>query len=301
MKHLLSIKDLSQQQLLDLLALAQNIKANPAEYKYALDGKSVVMLFEKPSLRTRVSFDIGINKLGGHCLYLDQQNGALGKREPVSDFAANISCWADAIVARTFLHSTIEELAEHGTVPVINALSDLYHPCQGLADFLTLTEQYGDVSKVKLAYVGDGNNVTHSLMFGAAILGAQLTVICPPGHFPDGKVVCEAQELAAKHGGKLTLSSDIEAISDHHAIYTDTWISMGDSASMEEIEAKFKPYQVNAELMQKAGAKHFMHCLPAYREVEVTAEIVDGDGSLILHQAENRMHAQNAVLVTLLS
>ena len=301
MQHLLSIKDLSQQALLDILALAQTIKANPAEYRNALDGKSVVMLFEKPSLRTRVSFDIGINKLGGHCLYLDQQNGALGKREPVSDFAANISCWADAIVARTFLHSTIEELAEHGTVPVINALSDLYHPCQGLADFLTLIEQYGDVSKVKLAYVGDGNNVTHSLMFGAAILGAQLTVICPPGHFPDGKVVCEAQELAAKHGGKLILSSDIAAIEDHDAIYTDTWISMGDSASMEEIEAKFKPYQVNAELMQKAGAKHFMHCLPAYREVEVTAEIVDGEGSLILHQAENRMHAQNAVLVTLLS
>ncbi|MGS0681729.1 ornithine carbamoyltransferase [Shewanella sp. 125m-7] len=301
MQHLLSIKDLSQQELLDLLALAKTIKANPAEYKHALEGKSVVMLFEKPSLRTRVSFDIGINKLGGHCLYLDQQNGALGKREPVSDFAANISCWADAIVARTFLHSTIEQLAEHGTVPVINALSDLYHPCQGLADFLTLTEQYGDVSKVKLAYVGDGNNVTHSLMFGAAILGAQLTVICPPGHFPDGKVVCEAQELAAKHGGKLVLSSDIAAIEDHDAIYTDTWISMGDSASMQEIEAKFKPYQVNAQLMQKAGAKHFMHCLPAYREVEVTAEVVDGEGSLILHQAENRMHAQNAVLVTLLS
>ncbi|MCK8046286.1 ornithine carbamoyltransferase [Shewanella sp. 1CM18E] len=301
MQHLLSIKDLSQQELLDLLALAATIKANPAEYKHALEGKSVVMLFEKPSLRTRVSFDIGINKLGGHCLYLDQQNGALGKREPVSDFAANISCWADAIVARTFLHSTIEQLAEHGTVPVINALSDLYHPCQGLADFLTLTEQYADVSKVKLAYVGDGNNVTHSLMFGAAILGAQLTVICPPGHFPDGKVVCEAQELAAKHGGKLVLSSDITAIEGHDAIYTDTWISMGDTATMDEIEAKFKPYQVNAELMQKAGAKHFMHCLPAYREVEVTAEIVDGEGSLILQQAENRMHAQNAVLVTLLS
>lgn len=301
MQHLLSIKDLSQQELLDLLALAATIKANPAQYKHALEGKSVVMLFEKPSLRTRVSFDIGINKLGGHCLYLDQQNGALGKREPVSDFAANISCWADAIVARTFLHSTIEQLAEHGKVPVINALSDLYHPCQGLADFLTLTEQYSDVSKVKLAYVGDGNNVTHSLMFGAAILGAQLTVICPPGHFPDGKIVCEAQELAAKHGGKLVLSSDIAAIEGHDAIYTDTWISMGDSTSMDEIEAKFKPYQVNAELMQKAGAKHFMHCLPAYREVEATAEVVDGAGSLILQQAENRMHAQNAVLVTLLS
>lgn len=301
MNHLLSIKDLSQQQLLDLLALAKNIKANPADYRKALDGKSVVMLFEKPSLRTRVSFDIGINKLGGHCLYLDQQNGALGKREPVSDFAANISCWADAIVARTFLHSTIEQLAEHGSVPVINALSDLYHPCQGLADFLTLSEQYDDVSKVKLAYVGDGNNVTHSLMFGAAILGAHLTVLCPPGHFPDGKVVCEAQALAAKHGGTLVLSSDIAAIADHDAIYTDTWISMGDNASMEEIEAKFKPYQVNSELMAAAGAKHFMHCLPAYREVEATTEIVDGEGSLILHQAENRMHAQNAVLVTLLS
>ncbi|PKG57596.1 ornithine carbamoyltransferase [Shewanella sp. Choline-02u-19] len=300
MDHLLSIKDLSQQQLLDLLALAKAIKANPADYRKALDGKSVVMLFEKPSLRTRVSFDIGINKLGGHCLYLDQQNGALGKREPVSDFAANISCWADAIVARTFLHSTIEQLAEHGSVPVINALSDLYHPCQGLADFLTLSEQYEDVSKVRLAYVGDGNNVTHSLMFAAAILGAHLTVLCPPGHFPDGKVVCEAQALAEKHGGTLVLSSDVAAIAGHDAIYTDTWISMGDGASMEEIEAKFKPYQVNAELMAAAGAKHFMHCLPAYREVEATADIVDGAGSLILQQAENRMHAQNAVLVTLL-
>jgi len=301
MNHLLSIKDLTQEQLKDLLVLAKKIKANPAEYRNALDGKSVVMLFEKPSLRTRVSFDIGINKLGGHCLYLDQQNGALGKREPVSDFAANISCWADAIVARTFLHSTIEGLAEHGSVPVINALSDLYHPCQGLADFLTLSEKFDDVSKVKLAYVGDGNNVTHSLMYGAAILGATMTVICPPGQFPDGQVVVEAQALAAQHGGKLILTSEIEDIAQQDAIYTDTWISMGDDTNLDDIEAKFKPYQVNAEMMAKAGANFFMHCLPAYRGVEVTADVVDGEGSLILQQAENRMHAQNAVLVTLLA
>ncbi|WP_394390984.1 ornithine carbamoyltransferase [Shewanella woodyi] len=300
MDHLLSIKDLSQEQLKELLSLAKKIKANPAEYRHALDGKSVVMLFEKPSLRTRVSFDIGINKLGGHCLYLDQQNGALGKREPVSDFAANISCWADAIVARTFLHSTIETLAEHGSVPVINALSDLYHPCQGLADFLTLSEQFDDVSQVKLAYVGDGNNVTHSLMYGAAILGATMTVLCPPGHFPDGQVVVEAQALAAKYGGKLILTSDVEQLAEQDAIYTDTWISMGDDTDLSEIKAKFQPYQVNKTMMKQAGANYFMHCLPAYREVEVTAEVVDGEGSLILQQAENRMHAQNAVLVTLL-
>jgi len=301
MNHLLSIKDLTQEQLKELLALAKKIKTNPAEYRNALAGKSVVMLFEKPSLRTRVSFDIGINKLGGHCLYLDQQNGALGKREPVSDFAANISCWADAIVARTFLHSTIEQLAEHGTVPVINALSDLYHPCQGLADFLTLSEKFDDVSKVKLAYVGDGNNVTHSLMFGAAILGATMTVICPPGQFPDGQVVVEAQTLAAQYGGELILTSDVEEMALQDAIYTDTWISMGDDTNLSDIETKFKPYQVNAAMMKKAGANFFMHCLPAYRGLEVTADVVDGEGSLILQQAENRMHAQNAVLVTLLA
>ena len=300
MNHLLSIKALSKQQLLEILSLAKEIKTNPAQYRKALDGKSVVMLFEKPSLRTRVSFDIGINKLGGHCLYLDQQNGALGKREPVSDFAANISCWADAIVARTFAHSTIEQLAEHGPVPVITALSDMYHPCQGLADFLTLSEQFDDLSKVKLAYVGDGNNVTHSLMYGAALLGATMTVVCPQGHFPDGQVVIEAQAIAAENGGSLMLTSDIEQISGQDAIYTDTWISMGDNASLDEIKAKFAPYQVNQALMDKVGAKFFMHCLPAYREVEATAEVVDGTGSLILQQAENRMHAQNAVLVKLL-
>lgn len=301
MKDLLSLQDLSQQDLLDLLALAKKIKAKPQQHNQLLAGKNLVMLFEKPSLRTRVSFDIGINKLGGHCLYLDQQNGALGKRESVADFATNLSCWADAIIARTYSHKTIEQLAEHASVPVVNALSDLYHPCQGLADFLTLSEQINDLSQLKLAYVGDGNNVTHSLMLGAAILGATMTVICPEGHFPDGLVVTKAQELAKKHGGKLLLTNDVEQIEGHDAIYTDTWISMGDSTSLAEIEQKFAPYQINADLMKVAGAKYFMHCLPAHRGEEVTAEVIDGAASLILQQAENRMHAQNALLVSLLN
>ncbi|WP_345841198.1 ornithine carbamoyltransferase [Shewanella algae] len=301
MKHLLTIKELTQSQLLALLDLAKKIKANPADYRHALAGKSVVMLFEKPSLRTRVSFDIGIHKLGGHCLYLDQQNGALGKRESVADFAGNLSCWADAIVARTFSHKTIEGLAEFGTVPVINALSDLYHPCQALADFLTLSEQLGDLGKVKLAYVGDGNNVTHSLMIGAAILGASMTVICPEGHFPDGLIVNEVQQLAAENGGSLILTSDIAALEGQDAVYTDTWISMGDQTELSDIETKFNPYQINQPLMDQYKVKYFMHCLPAHRGVEVTDEVMDGKGSLILQQAENRMHAQNAVLVILLS
>ncbi|WP_368873591.1 ornithine carbamoyltransferase [Shewanella algae] len=301
MKHLLTIKELTQSQLLALLDLAKKIKSSPADYRHALAGKSVVMLFEKPSLRTRVSFDIGIHKLGGHCLYLDQQNGALGKRESVADFAGNLSCWADAIVARTFSHKTIEGLAEFGTVPVINALSDLYHPCQALADFLTLSEQLGDLGKVKLAYVGDGNNVTHSLMIGAAILGASMTVICPEGHFPDGLIVNEVQQLAAENGGSLILTSDIAALEGQDAVYTDTWISMGDQTELSDIEPKFNPYQINQPLMDQYKVKYFMHCLPAHRGVEVTDEVMDGKGSLILQQAENRMHAQNAVLVTLLS
>ncbi|HCD15974.1 MULTISPECIES: ornithine carbamoyltransferase [Shewanella] len=301
MKHLLTIKELTQSQLLALLDLAKKIKSSPADYRHALAGKSVVMLFEKPSLRTRVSFDIGIHKLGGHCLYLDQQNGALGKRESVADFAGNLSCWADAIVARTFSHKTIEGLAEFGTVPVINALSDLYHPCQALADFLTLSELLGDLSKVKLAYVGDGNNVTHSLMIGAAILGASMTVICPEGHFPDGLIVNEVQQLAAENGGSLVLTSDIAALEGQDAVYTDTWISMGDQTELSDIETKFNPYQINQPLMDQYKVKYFMHCLPAHRGVEVTDEVMDGKGSLILQQAENRMHAQNAVLVTLLS
>ncbi|MDP2561002.1 ornithine carbamoyltransferase [Psychrobium sp. 1_MG-2023] len=301
LQHLLTLKDLSQEQLLGLLELAKQVKANPSEFSQALAGKSIVTLYEKPSLRTRVTFDIGIAKLGGHTVYLDQNNGALGKRESVADFAKNISCWADGIVARTFSHKTVEELAEHGRVPVVNSLSDMYHPCQGLADFLALSEQFDDLSNVKLAYIGDGNNVTHSLMFAAAITGAEMVVICPEGCFPDGKVVLEAQALAAHYGGSLELSTDPKAAQNADAVYADTWISMGDDVSYEDIKDKFAPYQVNQQMMDSLEIGYFMHCQPAHIGQEVTQEVFDGDKSLVLQQAENRMHAQNAVLITLLA
>ncbi|MBY6187832.1 ornithine carbamoyltransferase [Marinobacter hydrocarbonoclasticus] len=300
MKHLLTIKDLTPEQIHHLIALAKTLKADYRPYQDTLKGKSVVTLFEKPSLRTRVSFDIGINKLGGHSVYLDQQNGALGQRESVKDFAMNLSRWCDAIVARVFSHQTLEELAEYATVPVVNSLSDLYHPCQGLADFLTLSEQYDDLSQVKLGYIGDGNNVTHSLMFAAAKLGATLVVVCPPGHFPDGQVVTQAQAIAAQHGGELVLSSDLAALEGVDALYADTWISMGDSTPYEAIKAKFMPYQINSKLMTLTGAKHVLHCQPAHREVEITSEVMDSPASLILDQAENRMHIQNAILLDLM-
>ena len=301
LSHLLTIKDLSQPQLLGLIALGREIKAHPEDFNQALAGKSIVTLYEKPSLRTRVSFDIGISKLGGHSVYLDQNNGAMGVRESVADFAKNISCWADAIVARTFAHSTVEQLAEHGSVPVVNSLSDLYHPCQGLADFMTLAEQVDDLSELKLAYIGDGNNVTHSLMFAAAIAGATLAVICPPGCFPDGQVVVQAQQLAQQYGGQLILSSNPQVAKGYDAIYTDTWISMGDSTGYEDIKDKFAPYQVNQAMMDELDIRWFMHCQPAHLGQEVTAEVFNGPKSLATQQAENRMHAQNAVLVSLLA
>lgn len=300
LEHFLTIKDLTQAQFLALIDLAKDVKANPAKYSQALAGKSIVTLYEKQSLRTRVTFDIGIAKLGGHSVYLDQNNGALGKRETVADFAKNISCWADCIVARTFSHQTCEELAQAGTVPVVNSLSDMYHPCQGMADFLSLAEKFDDLSKIKLAYIGDGNNVTHSLMFAAALCGSDMVVVCPQGCFPDGQVVLEAQAIAEKHGGTLTLSCDPQAARGADAIYTDTWISMGDDVSYDDIKDKFAPYQVNASMMSDLGIGYFMHCQPAHIDQEVTQEVFDGEQSLVLRQAENRMHAQNAVLITLL-
>ncbi|SHH99099.1 ornithine carbamoyltransferase [Ferrimonas marina] len=301
MKHLLTLKDLSQDEILAIIDLAINLKQDYTPYQDALKGQSVVTLFEKPSLRTRVSFDIGINKLGGHAVYLDQQNGALGQRESVKDFALNLSRWCDAIVARVFDHNTLVELKTHASVPVVNSLCDLYHPCQALADFVTLKEHCGDLSQVTLGYVGDGNNVTHSLMFAAAKLGAKMVVVCPPGHFPDGNMVLEAKQIAAEHGGELVLSSDVAALEGCDALYADTWISMGDDTPLSAIQAKFQAYQINAQLLASSGAKYVLHCQPAHREVEITSEVMDGPGSLILDQAENRMHAQNAVLLKLLA
>ncbi|GAA5193407.1 ornithine carbamoyltransferase [Ferrimonas gelatinilytica] len=301
MKDLLTLKDLTSAEILAIIDQAICLKRDYTPYQDALKGRSVVTLFEKPSLRTRVSFDIGIHKLGGHAVYLDQQNGALGQRESVKDFALNLSRWCDAIVARVFDHQTLVALRQHATVPIVNSLCDLYHPCQALADFMTLREHCGELDKVTLGYVGDGNNVTHSLMFAAAKLGAKIIVVCPPGHFPDGKMVLEAQSIAAQTGGQVTLSSELSALEGCDALYADTWISMGDDTPLASIKAKFQPYQINSALMASSGARYVLHCQPAHREVEITSEVMDGPGSLILDQAENRMHAQNAVLLSLLA
>ncbi len=300
MKHLLSIKDLSAEQILNLIELGRTLKRDYQPYQTALAGKSVVTLFEKPSLRTRVTFDIGVNKLGGHTLYLDQQNGALGERESVKDFALNLSRWCDAIVARVFSHASLEQLAQYATVPVVNSLSDLYHPCQGLADFMTLAEHHNDLSKVALGYVGDGNNVTHSLMIAAAKLGAKMVVVCPPGHFPDGQIVQLCQQIAATSGGQLILSSDTRALEGVHALYADTWVSMGDDTPLSQVKKTFMPYQINQALVDSCGAQQVLHCQPAHRGYEISSEVMDGPNSVIFDQAENRMHIQNAILLTLL-
>ena len=301
LKQLLSLTDLSKSQMQEILALAADIKANSAKYSEALKGKSIALLFEKPSLRTRVSFDVGIYKLGGHSVYLDQQNGALGVRESVEDFGSNLACWCDAIVARVYSQQTLVKLSASSKKPVVNALSDLYHPCQALADLLSLQEMYGDLSQVHLAFIGDGNNVCQSLLLGCAILGMQFTLVTPPGFGPDAHVLLKAQEIANESGARLTLSTCVSAAAGADAVYTDTWVSMGNNADPKQVARVFQPYQINAAVMNRLGVKHFMHCLPAHRGEEVTSDVLDSDRSLVLRQAENRMHVQNAVLVSLFS
>ena len=308
LENFLADDQLNKAQIVELIDLAITIKSNPKAYNQTLAGKTVAMIFEKPSLRTHVSFDMGIARLGGHALYLGQQNGKLGERERVSDYAKNLSCYADAIVARVFDNSSIEGLAEHASIPVINALCDIYHPCQALADFVTLQEHFvigkgTDLSKVKLAYVGDGNNVSNSLMFMAAILGVDFTLVCPQGHGPDISLLKKAQASAEMSGSKLVLTSSVEGLGQQDAIYTDTWVSMGDEDASKKaaILEKFAPYQVNHQMMKNSGASIVMHCQPAHLGEEITTELFDSEMSVVFQAAENRMWAQNAVLVTLIA
>lgn len=299
-EDLISFGDWQKSELEQLLQLAIKVKGRPQDYHQALAGKSVVALFEKPSLRTRVSFDIGIHKLGGHMVYLDSQANKLSGREDAYDMGANLACWADAIVARVFRHETLALLAQAAKVPVINALCERYHPCQALADYLTLVEQLGTPDNIRLAYVGDGNNVCHSLMLVGAILGADVRVITPPGYGPDPEVMALALARAAECGGKIYHSHEVGDVEGANALYTDTWLSMGDDTPLEQVLDLFTPYQLNTALMKRAGASYAMHCQPAHRELEITSELIDGPCSLLLQQAENRMHAQNAILISLL-
>lgn len=306
MKHCLSGLELTPADTLQLLALAQAQKAHPEKYQHTLAGRSVVTLFEKPSLRTRLSFDIGLQKLGGHAVYLNEQGQGMGVRETVADYARNLSCWADAIVARVMSHNTLEELAQHASVPVVNSLCDRFHPCQALADFLTLQEHYGNVQGLKLVYLGDGNNVSHSLMLTAATVGTDCTIICPPAngsssYEPDADVVEKAQALAKESGARIVVTHDIAAVADADALYTDTWVSMGDEKPLSEVRDIFNPYQINARLVEHSGATSVLHCQPAHRGYEITSDVMDGPLSCCFQQAENRLYAQNALLTLLLN
>ena len=233
-------------------------------------------------------------------VYLDSQSNKLAGREDSVDVAANLACWADAIVARVFSHSTLETFAEAAKVPVINALCDKYHPCQGLADYLTLFEKFGSCEGLTMAYVGDGNNVTHSLLIVGALLGCHQVVVTPEGHEASPEMVAQAKAIAEQTGVKIIESNDVAAAKGANVIYTDTWLSMGDDTPLETIKDKFMPYQVNEALMELTGATHVLHCQPAHRDLEITGSLMDSDASLLMQQAENRMHGQNAILTHLL-
>ena len=300
-QDLLTFSNWTPEAMHKLLNLALEIKQSPSSYSNVLAGKSVVALFEKPSLRTRVSFDIGINRLGGHMVYLDSQSGKLAGREDAVDMAANLACWADAIVARVFSHSTLEQFSAASKVPVVNALCDKYHPCQALADYLTVFERFGKTQGLTMAYIGDGNNVTHSVLIAGALLGCNQVVVTPEGHECDAEIVAHAKKLAEQTGATIVESYDVSAANGADVIYADTWLSMGDETPLADIKAKFMPYQVNEALMESTGASYVMHCQPAHRDLEITGSLIDSDKSLLMQQAENRMHGQNAILTQLLS
>jgi ornithine carbamoyltransferase len=299
--HLLSFSDWTAKDANSLLNFAITLKQTPARFGQPLAGKAIVALFEKPSLRTRISFDIGINKLGGHMVYVDSQGQPMSKREDPKDVSANISQWADAIVARVFKHSTLEDLASNGNIPVINALCDMYHPCQALADYITMKEAFGDIKGRTLAYVGDGNNVTHSLLILGVLLGCHQIVITPKGHEIDPVIAQKVATMASEANVEFTLSNHIETLTKADVIYTDTWLSMGDNTPLGEIKEKFMPFQVNKALMQQAGASYVMHCQPAHRDLEITGELMDSKQSLLMQESNNRLHAQNAILCYLLT
>jgi ornithine carbamoyltransferase len=299
---LISSRDLGPQGVKAVLDLAGLMKSRPADFRQALEGRHIVMFFEKPSLRTRLTFEAGISSLGGSVSFVDQTSGRLDAREKLSDIAHNLERWVDAIVLRTFAHSTVEGMAEHACVPVVNALSDLEHPCQALADYFTLQERFGDLRKITLAYVGDGNNVAHSLMITAACLGSTFRIATPAGYGPQPGIVAAAREIAQDTGAVIGLFTDPhEAVAGVDAIYTDAWTSMGQEQQEDQRATVFPPYQVNDALIAEA-APHavFMHCLPAHRGQEVTDEVIDSLRSVVFDQAESRFHVQKAVLMLLL-
>ena len=298
----ISTRDLGPQGVEAVLHLAELMKSRPSVFQRSLAGKQMVMFFEKPSLRTRLTFEAGMASLGGTTMFVDQTQSRLDARESLSDIAHNLERWVDVIVLRTFAQETIEGMARFASIPVINALSDLEHPCQALADYLTLQERFGNLKNITLAYVGDGNNVAHSLLLTCACLGSSIRIATPKGYEPNTKILADARKLAKQTGAKIELLTDPQAaVAGADAVYTDAWASMGQENEADQRTKIFAPYQVNPKLMSQA-APHaaFMHCLPAHRGEEVTNEIMDSENSVIFEQAENRLHAQKAILYLLL-
>ena len=299
---LVSTRDLGPQGVQAVLHLAELMKSRPSVFQRSLAGKQMVMFFEKPSLRTRLTFEAGMTSLGGAAMFVDQSQSRLDARESLSDIAHNLERWVDVIVMRTFAQETIEGMARYASIPVINALSDLEHPCQALADYFTLQERFGDLKKITLAYVGDGNNVAHSLLLTCACVGSSIRIATPKGYSPNAQMVADARKIAKETGGRIELLTDPHAaVSGVDAIYTDAWASMGQEQEAGQRAAIFPPYQVNRQLMAEA-APHavFMHCLPAHRSEEVTNEVMDSENSIIFEQAENRLHVQKSILYLLL-
>jgi ornithine carbamoyltransferase len=301
-RDLISIHDLAPAEILSLFSLTAMLKLRPAEFRSVLTGKQMVMFFEKPSLRTRLTFEAGMDSLGGSTFFVDQTASRLNARESLYDIAHNLERWIDIIVLRTFSHAVVEEMATYAGVPVINALSELEHPCQALADFFTLQEHFGDLKKLHFAYVGDGNNMAHSLLLAGASVGAKVSIATPERYGLNPVIVTMAKAIAEETKASLRIMTDArKAVTGADAVYTDAWASMGHESEAEERAAIFAPYQVNGALMQLAKPHaRFMHCLPAHRGSEVTDQVIDSLNSVVFDQAENRLHIQKAILVFLL-
>ncbi|ARA97509.1 MULTISPECIES: ornithine carbamoyltransferase [Geobacillus] len=303
-RDFLTLLDFSTEEIFELLALAGDLKAKQkAGMPYTpLAGKTMAMIFEKPSTRTRVSFEVGMIQLGGSALYLNSNDLQLGRGETIADTARVLSQYVDVIMIRTFAHQKVEELAEYASIPVINGLTDDDHPCQALADLLTIYEVKKTFQGVKLAYVGDGNNVANALLAAAAKVGMDVAIACPPGYEPKAAYVEAARQIGEKTGATVTVTHDpLEAVAGADAIYTDVWTSMGQESESDERLQVFQPYQVNEALVKAAKPDYiFLHCLPAHRGEEVTAGVMDGPNSMVFEQAGNRLHAQKAILVSVL-
>jgi ornithine carbamoyltransferase len=299
---LIADRDLARTDLNLIFETAQRMKAKPGSFARALEGKQLAMIFEKPSLRTRVTFEVGMTSMGGYAVYLDHAKPRLGEREAIKDIARNLERWVHCIVARTFSHSAVVELAENASIPVINGLTELCHPCQAIADYFTMGEKFGKLKGMKLAFVGDGYNMCNSLMVTGAKLGVSVSVASPPGFEPKAEIVEEAKAFAKKSGAKIQIHSDpIEAVSGAHVVYTDVWTSMGQEFAAHMRSQIFAPFQVTDAVMAAAdpGAV-FMHCLPAVRGQEVTADVIDSPRSAVYDQAENRLHVQKALMFLLM-